>query len=243
MTDPTDDTNPGHFDQDRAEAYSERVQQVIPGYDTLHDLMRLTMSSYCPADGNILVVGCGTGEEILRLGLQSPMQRFTGVDPAGAMLDIAQGRIDQTDIKGRSTLIEGRVQDVPEEPLYDAATLMLVMHFIPHQQGTDGKLALLSEIAKRLKPGAPLFVADGLGDPGDPDFDQLLDLWRDWRQLRGITDEAERKHSEEVLKRIPFVSLATQKTVLMQAGFRAITPIYQALHVHGLLAFKGAPNL
>lgn len=240
MTDNNNDNdiNPGHFDDDRAAAYSERVQQVIPGYDTLHDLMRLVMDVYCPSDGHILSVGAGTGEEILRLGLHRAHRQFTGVDPSASMLALAKDRIDQTDIKGRARLVEGRVQDLESDILYDGATLMLALHFVPNIPGSEGKLALLTEISKRLKPGASLFVADGLGDPNDPVFQETLELWHHWRKLRGIDDEAERKHSEEVLKRIPFVSLGTQKALLMQAGFRTIKPVYNALHIHGLLATK-----
>ena len=239
MTEDDHDFDPAHFDEDRASGYAERVRQVIPGYDVLHDLLRLAIDENTPSDGHVLVAGCGTGEEIIRLGMHGPRLRFIGVDPSGDMLRIARERIDRTDIKDRATLVEGRVRDLDEDLRFDAATLMLVLHFIPRGPGPDSKAALLTEIAKRLKPSAPLFIADGLGEPGELSFETTMTIWRKWRKLRGISEEAETRHTEKVLKNTPFVTLGAERTALMQAGFRVIRPIYQALHVHGLLAFKG----
>jgi len=239
MTKDNHDFDPARFDKDRASGYAERVRRVIPGYDALHDLLRLMIDENTPSDGHILVAGCGTGEEIIRLGMHGPRLRFMGVDPSGDMLSIARERIDRTDIKDRTTLVEGRVRDLDEDLRFDAATLMLVLHFIPCGPGPDGKVAFLTEIAKRLKSGAPLFIADGLSEPGDPSFEATMAIWRKWRKLRGISEEAETGNTEKALKNIPFATPGDERAILMKAGFRTIQPIYRALHVHGLLAFKG----
>lgn len=55
---------------------------------------------------------------------------------------------------GRITLTESSIDAAPEG-LFDAATGLLVFHFIPRQQ----RLNTLRQIRRRMKPGAPLILA------------------------------------------------------------------------------------
>lgn len=67
----------------------------------------------------------------------------------------------------RVQLYRGYVDSLPEAKIYDAATLLLVMHFIPD----DGsKLLLLQNIAKRLRSGATFVLADLHGDRAHHNF-------------------------------------------------------------------------
>ena len=50
--------------------------------------------STCDPKVEILIVGAGTGAEILELGKTNPGWRFVGVDPAKAMLDLAKEKIE-----------------------------------------------------------------------------------------------------------------------------------------------------
>jgi tRNA (cmo5U34)-methyltransferase len=53
-------------------------------------------------------------------------------------------------------VILGRIEDLPDGPIFDAATLIGVLHHLP---GDEAKQGILQAIAIRLEPGAPFILA------------------------------------------------------------------------------------
>ena len=144
------------FEKERASGYNQFVETWIPNYhyflDQLPGLLRHTVKK------DLLVVGCGTGNEIERF-LQTPgYWQITGVDPSPDM--IAQAR---EKLQGRNNieLVEGLVSDLDLSRKYGAATLLLVLHFL---KDNGEKLNLLTGIADRLTPCAPFIMLDITGD-------------------------------------------------------------------------------
>lgn len=83
------------FDAERADAYEDRIRRLAPGYDVLHGTVESVLATCLRKDAHLLVVGAGTGAEIVRMGQAHPRWRFTAVDPE--RLAEAFRRVHQTD--------------------------------------------------------------------------------------------------------------------------------------------------
>ncbi|VTS66577.1 Uncharacterised protein [Streptococcus dysgalactiae subsp. equisimilis] len=79
------------------------------------------------------------------------------------MLALARQRFAMLGLLERIDLHCGEVAGLPASPPYDAALLLLVLHFI---RGDEAKLRFLETIAARLAPAAPLLLAN-LMEPRD----------------------------------------------------------------------------
>lgn len=138
------------------------MRSAIPGYELLHETAAL-LTNALGAEARMLVVGAGTGEEVMRLALQHPGWRFVAEDPSAAMLAVAREKLTAAGLADRVEFVVGPIENVPADAPFDAATLILVHHFQPD----DGaKLAMMRAIAARPRrshvpgpaPGHPLHL-------------------------------------------------------------------------------------
>ncbi|MBY0432423.1 MAG: class I SAM-dependent methyltransferase, partial [Rhodospirillales bacterium] len=167
-----------HFDDKRALAYDVLIRRIVPGYESLHGLARLLLVQALPDQAHVLVAGAGTGMELASLAKACPNWRFTAVDPSQAMLAVARHRAEEAGLADRIIFHAGFVHDLPEESVFDAATLLLVMHFVADD---GGKAQLLASIARRLRPQAPLLLADLNADAGNERYQSFIRAWRAWQ--------------------------------------------------------------
>ena len=136
--------------------YDERMPRRVPGYDLLHLLTAAQAVERLPEQAHVLVVGAGTGHEVLRLANLCPGWRFTATDVSGDMLALAHQKFLDAGIAHRVRIHLGGLDSLPPGPPHDAALLILVAHFVP----AGGKQPLLDGIAVCLRPGALLLTAD-----------------------------------------------------------------------------------
>jgi tRNA (cmo5U34)-methyltransferase len=183
----------------------------------------------------LLIVGAGTGAEILELGKANPAWRFLGIDPAQPMLDLAKKKIEAAGLTDRVSLFKGYVDDLPTDRLYDGATAAMVLHFLPD----DGaKLKLLHDVGSHLKPGAPLVLMDAYVDLSVPESQLLLDAWKHQQNLAGVKWEQVEDGMKERMKAIHFVSSDRIEQLLTEAGFCRIQRFFQVFVLGGWIAFK-----
>jgi tRNA (guanine-N1)-methyltransferase len=71
------------------------------------------------------------------------------VDPSEPMCRAARSRALEAGVGDRCRVHQGFVSELPAETVFDAATCLLVLHFLDE----PGQIALLHDIAARLKPG------------------------------------------------------------------------------------------
>ncbi len=191
-----------------------------------HSLLWLDLEE----QARLLIVGAGTGMELVHLSKSNPRWRFTGVDASADMLAVARQRVMEGTLSERVTLHAGLAHELPASEPYDAATLILVMHFVPD------KLELLQSISTRLKPNAPLILVDLHGDRTSDRFVRFMAAWR----LRQIALGMATEEVEEMFRRIPtnihFVPEGRITALLHEAGFGRIEPFYDALLFGGWVA-------
>lgn len=143
------------FTGEEATNYDERIKRLVPGYDLLHQLTAAQCQVQLQADAKVLVVGAGTGSEIVNIALANPHMQFVAQDTSQDMLNIAQARFEEAGISDRVTCSCTELTAL--EGSFDAALCLLVMHFVADD---GGKFALLQSIRAHLKGGAWLWLAD-----------------------------------------------------------------------------------
>ena len=167
------DTSFFDFDGAWGRQYSAVAEKVIPGYSAIFPMALAYLKTAVPEQGKILVVGAGGGSECLCFS-DEPWH-ITGVDPSPAMLRSGREKIAQRPARAITHLVEGYVSDLPETAAYDAATCILVMHFLPD----DGaKQESLCHIAQRLVTGAVYIPVDAYASPLTSDHDRVRAMIR-----------------------------------------------------------------
>ncbi|PWL27540.1 class I SAM-dependent methyltransferase [uncultured Roseivirga sp.] len=144
------------FEKERASNYNQFVEDWIPNYSYFMEKLPKLLSDTDNKD--LLVVGCGTGNEIVQFAKADQDWKITGVDPSPEMINQAKERLAKHE---NIKLIEGLVSDLSQDRKYGAVTLLLVLHFL---EDNGQKLDLLRQIAQRLKTEAPLVMLDITGD-------------------------------------------------------------------------------
>jgi tRNA (cmo5U34)-methyltransferase len=227
------------FQQERyaksAAGYDERIRKTFPFYETIHTAINAVLRVYLGAESEILIVGAGTGAEILELGKTNPGWRFLGVDPAKPMLDLAKEKIEAAGLTDRVSLFNGLVGDLPIGKLCDGATSAMIMHFVPDD---GGKIEFLRAIASHLKSGAPFVLMDANGDLSAPESELLIEAWKQQQVLAGVKREEVESGMKERIKTIHFVSPSRMEQLLAEAGFHRMQRFFQNVMLGGWIAFK-----
>jgi len=237
MTKDRDDASARKFDASRADDYAVQSRTALAGYDACHEVAACLLSAALGqgAPARILVVGVGgSGQEIVIGGRLEPAWRYVGVDPSAPMLDKARDAIAAAGLSERAELHLGRVQDLPDEPAFDAAMLIGVLHHLP---GAALKAEILDEIAKRLRPGAPFIVAGNRGAyAGDPQF---LAAWGARWRMFGEREDAIKARLGKILEGAdPPASDAEVAELLERAGFGAPKLFFSSLFWGAWIAMR-----
>ena len=144
----------GQWDRLRDELFGDRFQ--LAAFAALAD-----------ADWTVGDLGCGTGQ--VSAALAPFVERVVAVDASAAMLQAAKKRLHGFD---NIDLRRGELEALPvDDERLDAATLMLVLHHVP-----DPARAL-AEVARVLKPGGRVIIADMLPHDRDNYRQQMGHVW------------------------------------------------------------------
>lgn len=211
--------------------YDQRIRTLFPFYETIHAAINAILRGVLGAESELLIVGAGTGAEILELGKTNPSWRFLGVDPAKPMLDLTKEKIAAAGLTDRVRLFNGFVADLPIGKLFDGATSAMIMHFVPDN---GGKIEFLRAIALHLKSGAPFVLIDLTA----PESELLIEAWKQQQVLAGVQPNTVESGMKERMKAIHFVPSKRIEELLGAAGFHRIQHFFQNLMLGGWIAFK-----
>lgn len=228
-------SNPNYnfADPDFVAKYVEKGPAAfMPGQPGVLQMTGVLLAEKAPADGHILIVGAGGGLDTRALAKGQPDWRFTGVDPAGKMLDLARHILGE-ETMSRVTLIEGGVEVAPEGP-FDGATLILVLGLIPD----DGaKLALLQGIRRRLKPGAAFVLVDRCDSADNPQFDRNIDRYIAYAVASGVDPDTLTNARASHRGNTSMATAERDQQLLTEAGFTGVETFYYAMNWHGWVAY------
>lgn len=217
------------FDDAAAVArYAETPPRLVPGFGDLQRMTRLLMAETAPADGRILVIGAGGGLELRAFAEAQPGWRFVGIDPSAEMLKLATYTLGP--FADRAELHEGYIVSAPTGP-FDAACCLLTLHFVP----LADRLSTLTEIRRRLKPGAQFVVAHHSAPEG-PARDLWFDRFGAFAASNGVTFDPLTGGARIVGDRLPVLSPEVEVDLLRAAGFTDPQLFYAALTFRGWVA-------
>ncbi|BEP96729.1 class I SAM-dependent methyltransferase [Acidovorax sp. A79] len=238
MTHPT--TTSPFTDPAAVARYAEGPRRNVPGYDSLLPMVRILLAERVSADGRVLVVGAGGGLELEDMALAHTGWRFDGVDPSQPMLDLAAQRLQGAGVSGdRVALHHGYVQGAPVGP-FDGATCLLTFHFVPREE----RAAMVAEIRRRLKPGAPfvavhLSVADGEGAGGDGGAGERnlwLSRYAAFQVASGMAPEMAERGRAKVAAELAVLTPQEDEAILREAGFGDVRMFYMGFAFRGWVA-------
>jgi len=215
------------FENERAIGYNQFVETWIPNYHYFLGRLPKLLSETNPKD--LLIVGCGTGNEIERF-IQAPEHwEITGIDPSPEMIRQANEKLQSYQ---NVTLIEGLLADINIEKKYGAATLLLVLHFL---EDDGNKLKLLKDIAERLVSGATFVMLDITGDKNQ--IRQNLKVLR-FLLPDGLDEEQISNRLNRIENELYYISEERLSELCTEAGFESPIRFFQSAIYVGWLTKK-----
>ena len=219
-----------HFSNPMAiSSYADSARRMVPGLSDLHRMTLLLLAEGAPPDARVLVVGAGGGMELAVFAQSQPGWRFDGVDPAPAMLAVAEETLGP--LMERVRLHQGYVDTAPDGP-FDAASCLLTLHFLT----PEDRLRTLRLIRQRLKPGAP-FVMAHHSVAQDP---EARALWARRFAAFGALPGAPPLDADPARRTLfdllPVLAPEAEEALLREAGFRDVTLFYAAFSFRGWVA-------
>lgn len=211
------------YDDEWAARYEDYANASIAGRDGLFNLADASLSRL-PQNARVLVVGSGTGSEILLLAQRHANWRFEAVEPSAPMLAVSRRRIDAAGFGPRVAFHHGTVEGI-DIAACDAATSILVsQHVVDDRQA----LGFFAAIAAQLVDGAPLFSADICVPQGQGVGEALLQTWQTQAVAAGLPARAPAsligRFGRDLKPRTP----AEIATLLSDAGFGNAVQVFQS---------------
>lgn len=216
------------FDKERAASYDKGFAKLAPLREALHLLIRVILS-HLPADARILCVGVGTGSELIDLAQAFPQWQFTAVEPAPAMLDICRQRAEESGITSRCKFHEGYLDSLPTCEAFDAATCLLVSHFMIQPEAQH---SFFREIASRLRPDGYLVNAALSADMSTTAYESLLETWLRMLKQSEIPAEEIEKFRASYGRDVAVLPALEVESIIASSGFHTPVLFFQSLLIH-----------
>ncbi len=209
--------------------YAERPPRLVPGFADLQRMAEVLLAERAPDDARVLVLGAGGGLELRAFATARPGWTFDGIDPADAMLRLAERTLGPH--AARVRLHHGYIDDAPDGP-FDAATCLLTLHFVD----PETRRRTLAEVRRRLKPGAPFVVAH-LSVPQGPGERALwLSRYAAFAVASGVAPEHAATAQAAIDAQLTVLTPEQDAAFLREAGFTDVALFYTGLAFRGWVA-------
>ena len=222
-----------HFEKERATTYDQRFEKIAALKDVLHLTLQMVFQQL-PERSRVLVVGAGTGAELLYLAHHFPQWEFTAVEPSGDMLEICRQKVTAAGYAERCEFHHGYTHQLPLGKSYDGATSLLVSHFL---LDPAERVSFFEDIGERLRPGGTLFTAD-LAQCGE-EHDRVWEIWLRTIAYSGTEALQLEEYTQSLERGVSLVGAREMKELLGTAGFQGITHVLRTILINAWFARRG----
>jgi tRNA (cmo5U34)-methyltransferase len=210
--------------------YTDGVVRQVPGLNALHQMAGLLLDERVPPDGRVLVLGAGGGLELRAFAAAYPRWRLLGVDPSPQMLELAARTLGP--LASRVELLEGYIEAAPAAE-FDGAACLLTLHFL----SVEERLHTLTELKRRLRPGAPLVIAHHSVPDASTERRTWLQRHVAFMTANGVPVASTTSAIEAIASRLPLLSPEAEVDLLQRAGFEQPRLFYAAFTFKGWVAY------
>lgn len=217
-------------DPEAVARYAEGPVRMVPGFLDLQRMTAILLAERLETTARVLVLGAGGGLELKVFAELQPDWHFVGVDPSAEMLGLAARTIGA--LSNRIVLHEGFIDSAPDGP-FDGATCLLTLHFVPRQD----RVATLTALRQRLKPGAPLIVAHHSFPQTDDQKALWLGRYAAFATASGMPADKMQTAARTIATQLPTLSPDDEEAALRSAGFADISLFYAAFSFRGWVAY------
>lgn len=212
------------YDRTWAENYERNAEISIPGRAGLYRLCKASLLNLA-ADAHVLVVGCGTGTDLIGLAQAFPGWTFDAVEPADGMLTYCRSQITALGLDARISTHACTLDNFKPARQYDAVTAILVSQHI-----SDAAEAgqFFAQLYAPLKPGGTLFSAD-LHIASGQSREAIVALWATNAKMSGAPPEMLAGASHLFASTMRPRDEADLLKLITDAGFRNPLKVFSSL--------------
>ena len=223
-----------HYDKNNASFHA-----VLEMVQTLNSLILKDL----PENARILSVGIGTGADIIELAKNNPKRSFVGIEPAKAMLDECERKLEKAGVLERCTLFHGYLEEYEKKheeeyestDEFDAILCLFVMHFL---KDLSKRSQMMASFAKKLKKKGTLIQTEISVDTASKEYDSLIKNWMATHALTGADEEKLKKIPEMIENTLGVISPKETERLLKENGFSLPIQYMQAFLIRGWYARK-----
>jgi tRNA (cmo5U34)-methyltransferase len=191
----------------------------------------LLLAEVVPEDGHVLVLGAGGGLELKAFAVMQPEWNFVAVDPSAEMLKLANATLGS--LASRVEFHEGYIDTASKGP-FDGATCLLTLHFLTAEE----RLRTLTELRRRLRPGAPLVTAHHSFPQAEGAKARWLGRYAAFAISSGVPEPNAKNAIDAISSRLPLLTPEEDAALLREAGFDAIELFYAGFTFKGWVAYN-----
>lgn len=212
------------YDEEWAENYERLAEAGIPGRIGLYRLCK-TIFARSDNQGKALIVGCGTGADLIPLAEAFPEWRFDALEPANAMRKYCLSQINRKNLSDRINLYACDLESFDGEGAYDVVTSILVSQHIENSKEAQ---RFFSKLYSLIKSNGWLYTADIHFPKNQPEL-EILDLWSYQAKYAGTPTEI----VEDLLARFRTDLKPRHEDKIIQmfhtAGFKSPIKVFSSL--------------
>ncbi len=221
------------FDAQVADVFDDMVRRSVPGYQTMIEMIGLSVKTYGQDNTNYYDLGASTGATTIALCVNNPHKnnRIIAVDNSPDMVKKCQLNLKTT--IGSTSVVCADINSIK----FNNASLVvlnLTLQFIT----PENRQALIDKIYLGLNPGGALIVSEKIHFNDNKKQQLITDLYLDFKRANGYSEleiAAKRQSIENVL------ITDDEKTHFKrfkQAGFNTRICHFQCLNFASFLAVK-----
>lgn len=223
------------FTAEVAEVFDDMLARSVPNYEQVIEMSAQLLERFLKPGDHLYDFGCSTGNTLLHLARRLEIEelKLIGVDNSPAMIDKARRKAAGYAPGGGIEFVEA---DIETFNCRQAGAIILnyTMQFIRPLR----RSAFAAGLYQGLRPGGILILSEKIISH-DPELNRhFIDCYLDFKRARGYSEieiSQKREALENVL--IPF-SLAENRQLLTQAGFKRVESFSQWFNFASLVAIR-----